>query len=507
MKDVDVAVAQIAAPAEAPLVLDRAALTADLTAALEAGRGFRLDGRGSLDGIAIVRRGSDAPVATVPSLAFAVDGAGVRGQAAQIERLEVTGTATVLDQRSRPPVPIPIDRLRLTVEATDGDATSVRVRFVAARQGGGEVDVQGTARLAPIEADLRARVTRVDLAVWDALIPLPGRLGGFAESDLTVAVTTSPAGLGVRARGRAALTRLSLSDGGRPLIAAQELELAGIDAEWPRLRIERVRAVRPTVAADRDAEGRLSLMALVPPAGPPSPAAAARAAAAPAGSGLAVEIGEVVVSEGTLTLDDASVAPPARLRISPFGLTARDVAWPGPRAAKVEMKVALPVTGTFDATGTVSLDPVKLDLRARLAGAALGPYQAYVPVAARIRGRLDADVTITGALAPRIDLAVKGTAAVRDLTIGERERPLITVARMEMTGLDYRWPTTVAVDRFRVERSWAMVERRADGALPLAALFRSLAGRCGPGSARWRGAARSRCSTSRCARACSRAAR
>ena len=488
LKSVDVAVAQIAAPAEAPLVLDRAALTADLTAALEAGGAFRLDGRGSLDGIAIVRRGSDAPVATVPSLAFAVDGAGVHGQVAQIERLEVTGTATVLDQRSRPPLPIPIDRLRLTVEATDGDATSVRVRFVAARQGGGEVDVQGTARLAPLSADLRARVTRVDLAVWDALIPLPGRLGGFAESDLTIAVTTSPAGLGVRTRGRAALTRLSLSDGGRPLIAAQELELAGIDAEWPRLRIERVRAVRPTVAADRDAEGRLSLMALVPPAGPPSPAAAARAAAAPAGSGLAVEIGEFVVSEGTLTLDDASVAPPARLRISPFGLTARDVAWPGPRAAKVEMKVALPVTGTFDATGTVSLDPVKLDLRARLAGAALGPYQAYVPVAARIRGRLDADVAITGALAPRIDLAVKGTAAVRDLTIGERERPLITVARMEMTGLDYRWPTTVAVDRFRVERSWAMVERRADGALPLAALFRPLAGGRGPGIARWRGA-------------------
>ena len=223
-------------------------------------------------------------------------------------------------------------------------------------------------------------------------------------------------------------------------------------------------------------------MALVPPAGPPSPAAAARAAAAPAGSGLAVEIGEFVVSEGTLTLDDASVAPPARLRISPFGLTARDVTWPGPRAAKVEMKVALPVTGTFDATGTVSLDPVKLDLRARLAGAALGPYQAYVPVAARIRGRLDADVAITGALTPRIDLAVKGTAAVRDLTIGERERPLITVARMEMTGLDYRWPTTVAVDRFRVERSWAMLERRADGALPLAALFRPLPGAAAPAS-------------------------
>src|SRR6185503_6832696 len=96
----------------------------------------------------------------------------------------------------------------------------------------------------------------------------------------------------------------------------------------------------------------------------------------------------------------------------------------------------------------------------------------YVPVAARIRGRLDADVAIAGALTPRIDLAVKGTAAVRDLAIGERERPLITVARMEMSGLDYRWPTTVAVDRFRVERSWAMLERGADGALPLAGLFR-----------------------------------
>ena len=339
---------------------------------------------------------------------------------------------------------------------------------------------------------------------------LPGRLEGIAEGELTIAVATSPSGLGARARGRAALTGLALADAARPLIAAQGLDLLGIDAEWPRVRVERVRAVRPTVAVERDAEGRLSLAALVPPAGPPSPAAAARAAAAPPASGLAVEIGEVAVSDGTVTLDDASVTPPAHLRISPIALTARDVTWPGPRPAKLEVKVAMPVAGTLDATGTLSLDPVAVDLRARLAGAAIGPYQAYVPVAARIRGRIDADVTLHAALAPQIDVTAKGSAAVRDLVIGERDRPLVTVARMEMTGLDYRWPARLAVDRFRLERSWAQVERRAGRhaaarrALPRAARGRSPA-RGGRGARRRAAGAARRARRRACARACSRA--
>ena len=152
------------------------------------------------------------------------------------------------------------------------------------------------------------------------------------------------------------------------------------------------------------------------------------------------------------------------------------------------MKVALPVTGTFDATGTVSLDPVKLDLRARLAGAALGPYQAYVPVARADPG------------AARRRRGHHGGAGAADRPGGEGHRRRARPGHRRAgpagrhRGADGddgpRLPVAddVAVDRFRMERSWAMVERRADGALPLATLFRPFPGRPGPGGARWRGA-------------------
>ena len=479
VQGVDATLSQLYLPPGVPVVLERARFTADLTAALDAGA-LALDGRGALEDVVFRRQGADAPLGTVPKLEFTIDGAVIQGQATRIRRLEATGNAMLLDQRTSPATQYPIHRLRWSVETPD-PAAPARVSFIAARQGGGELAVEGTARFAPLSAELRARATRIDLAAWDALIPLPGRLSGFAESDLTIAISASASGVAARVRGRAGASRLAVADRDEPLIAAQDIEVTGVDAEWPRLRVERIRAVRPTVAVERDAEGRLALLALVAPAGPPRPGT--RAAEAPAG--IAVEVGEIVMSEGTVTLDDAAVAPRARLRFSPVSLSVRDVAWPGNRPAKVELKAAMPITGTFEATGTATLEPVKVELRARLAGAALGPYQTYVPLAARIRGRLDADVTVSGALEPRVDVGVRGTAGVRELTIGERDRPLITVARIDMAGLDYKWPTTVAVDRLRVERSWAMLERRADGSFPLAALFRPLpgAGATAPGPA------------------------
>src|SRR5262249_51789724 len=106
-----------------------------------------------------------------------------------------------------------------------------------------------------------------------------------------------------------------------------------------------------------------------------------------------------------------------------------------------------------------------------LARVALAPYQPYLPVAARLEGRADADVTVRGGLASPPGVAVRGTAALGDLAIRDGDRRVLAADRVETTGLDYAWPARLVVDRVRIQKPRARIERKADGSFPLAALL------------------------------------
>jgi hypothetical protein len=54
------------------------------------------------------------------------------------------------------------------------------------------------------------------------------------------------------------------------------------------------------------------------------------------------------------------------------------------------------------------------------------------------------------------------------VTIADGEKPVLTAARVEATGLDYAWPAKVAIDRLRVQTPRAAIERRPDGHFPRA---------------------------------------
>ena len=126
--------------------------------------------------------------------------------------------------------------------------------------------------------------------------------------------------------------------------------------------------------------------------------------------------------------------PPARLRIEPIALTANDVTWPGRQPARVKFSAGTPEAGTFDAEGTVALDPVRFELRARVAGVTLAPYRSYVPLNARLQGRLEADLALKGQLGETMQLNARGTAALADLSFSDGDRPVLTVGRIETIG-------------------------------------------------------------------------
>ena len=473
LQGVDAALASMFLPPDAPVVLDRALVSTTLDGRLDAGEGVRVDGQGRLEDVVLRQPEAAAPFATVPALAFtAQSGSGPSGRLS-LSRLEISATATLFDVRGGTPTRYEIDRLRLLVDGSAGPDAPARVSVTAGLPGGGDLDVQGPVRFAPLGAQLQARVKHLDLVPWAALVPPPLRLTGLAEADVAIDVTRADR-LVARIRGQAAATRVGIGQGSHDIARADQVELTGVDAEWPRLRVGRVRVVRPAVILERDPAGRIALPRPLTSPGPPTPPAAptrAAAAPAPAPPVLAVDLDEVVVVEGTLALRDVAVAAPAPLQLSAIRLAARGLAWPARAPAKLDLTAKTPGAGTLTVEGSLSLDPGRLDVRARLANVALAPYQPYVPAGGTIQGRLDADVTVAGSLGERPSAGVQGTLSVNDLSLSGGPRSMVTVARLETTGLDYAWPGALTIDRLRIQKPTAAIERKADGTVPLAALF------------------------------------
>ena len=479
LRDVDATLANLYLPSDTAVVLEKAVIGAAVDATLDAQGGVGLDGQARIDDLTVRRRGVDASLVTVPRLAFALtSGKGSDGRL--LGRVEMTGRATVYDPRPGKSNRFEIERIRLVADGLDATGRSpATVVLTAGLPGGGGLDVRGTATPAPAGAALRARVSRVDLAFWAPYFSLPLDFSGMAETELTVDATAT----GARVRGRAKLDAATVSDGARRLAAADQLELIGLDLQWPKARVERVRLGRPRARIGRDREGRFSVIEVVEslkrpataPAAAPAPAPAAKPALPP---DFSIEVGLVSVEDGRLRLDDALVEPPARFRLAPIRLTARDLTWPSRGPATVQLTVSTPEAGTIETQGTIALDPVRFDLRTRVTGVALAPYRPYVPLAARLTGRLEADLTAKGTLGPKPEIGARGSAALSDLAFTDGDRSFLTVGRLEAAGLDYTWPATATIDRVHMQKSWVLLERRADGSLPLTAIL--TAARPGP---------------------------
>ena len=336
LSNMDATLANLYLPADTAVVLERALVSAGLTVTADAQDGLRLDGQARLDNVTVRRRGADTSLVTVPSLTFAlttVNGADGRPRG----HVEVVGRATVHDPRPGQTNRFELDRIKLVMDGLDASGRApAQVALTATLPGGGALDVQGTARSTPLGSTLRARISRVDLAFWAPYLDLPLQFNGMIETDLTVDVTGPAAGAAggvtTRVRGRATLNGATVfgpraidaprsrrrprrpsaaggsqtREGRRRLLAAERMELTGLDAQWPKVRIERLRLARPRVTIERDRAGHFPIVDVVQalrprPAAAPSAAPAARPPGATTGA-LALEIGEIAVEQGRVRL-------------------------------------------------------------------------------------------------------------------------------------------------------------------------------------------------------------
>src|SRR3984893_18098543 len=446
LRDVDATLANLYLPPDTMVTLERAVVGAEVDATLDAQGGVGLDGQARITNLVARRRGVDASLFTVPALTFALT-SGKSAEGRLTGRVEVNGQATVFDPRPGKANRFEIQRRRVVADGLDATGrSSARLTASAGLPGGGALDVQGTARATPVAAEVRTRISRVDLAFWAPYFSLPGEFPGMAETDLPL----DPTPAGPRVRGRALVKGVTVSDGTRRLAAADQLELTGLDAQWPRTKVERVRLSRPRGRIGRDRDGRLTVAELVESSKKPAGESAAAAPVdkpTPLPPDFAIEVGEASVEDGRLRLDDATVEPAAVFRLTPIRLTARSLTWPSRGPATLQLSAGTPEGGTIETQGTVVLDPVRFDLRTRLVNIPVAPYRAYAPLAAKVEGHVEGDLTAKGTVGGgKAELSAKGSLALADLAFIDGDRPILKVGRLELAGLDSTWPATATTD-------------------------------------------------------------
>ena len=470
LRDLDLRLPALYLPADGPVTLERGTVDAAFNVVVDARDGTALDADAVIGRLALRRRGLAGDALTAPELRLMIRELRQRPDSIALRYASVGGDLTVFDPTTTPPRPLTFSDFTATASGIEGPATGLaQVTMHANVPGGGEVDVGGTAGLAPRRADVRVRARGVELASLARYLPIQGRLAGVGTADVRV-VASDDKTFGLTVTGNARVERLALGDGSRTLVGAARVAATGLAYTWPaRVAVNQLTVTQPAATVERDAAGAIGLAALLRPPSEPAtsdatPAATPRTASAPAPD---IRIVQLKIDDGRANVADATTG--GATQVTRIAFTAEDVTWPARGVARIRL-TADAAGGQVTAHGTLDGAQQRNEITVTLRGADLAALQPWLPIVGRLRGAADADVTASVELAP-FTLSLRGSLGVANLAFLDGTRPLLTVARVDAAGIDLQWPASLAIDRLRVNTPWAQVERNPQGELSLRALF------------------------------------
>jgi hypothetical protein len=491
LRNVDLALLRLYLPSETPVQLSRGAVDVSLHMDYTVAEGTRLTGDATLTSLEARGRGATGTlVVTAPSLRITLAGARRHDANLDVGRVELTGSGSLADTRAAA-ARVDLAQLRVTSEGLTWPVRGpARVELSARFRDRGELDANGTAQLtAPLPeiawtAELGLQFKAVDLAPLAAYVPIASGLGGRVRASLTASVAYAGS-LTARVRGDVGGGRFALVDGKRTLLSLRRIDVTGLDAQWPeRVTVNQLRLRQPYALIERDRQGGFPLaarFASAPPAGAsPKPAAVSPKPAAvspkPAAGAsrpprLTIAVGEVIVENGSATVVDEGGPAPARFELPRVDLTVRNATWPASAPAQLVLAAGLPAGGTMSVEGTVSAEPASVDVKLALKNADLSLLKPYLNFRASVGGRVDTSLTVAGPLSPTLRLNVRGDVGLRSLAVSDGQRSVLTVERLDVTGIDAAWPDRVTLDRVHLRRSWALIERDQQRRFLLRTLF------------------------------------
>jgi uncharacterized protein involved in outer membrane biogenesis len=347
--------------------------------------------------------------------------------------------------------------------------------------------------LPPLPVALESGIAGVDIAVKLELGEGPG---GLATGLVTGDAAVTSLALGQPGKSTPFLTVPRIGVGLEEVnLVSRVVTLSAVDIEGLDLR------------AVRDKQEQIDLMDLTkkppegqpatPPArkGAPAPAATRSPAPGPAKSESAdykITIEKIGV-KGIVTFTDESVStPPTVLKVTDLALQVDDVTWPAIRPLNLALTMGLPGGGKFGAKGPVRIEPLDATLTVTTRDAPIEPYRAYFPFPASFSGKFNADsqnrVRLTNG---KLTALSRGKTWATNLAVkGPDEKDASQrLERMEITGIDFGWPTHVRVAKVLLRKPSNEIDRAADGSLNVLKLFTpapkaGASGSTGPAKAR-----------------------
>jgi uncharacterized protein involved in outer membrane biogenesis len=187
--------------------------------------------------------------------------------------------------------------------------------------------------------------------------------------------------------------------------------------------------------------------------------------------GLGFNAGEVEVArlalDGAIRMRDPTAPASGRYPLSSVRASVSDLTWPARTAGRLEAAGTVPGGGALSIVGTVRPPPAATQLTLRLTGLQLAPWAQLLPIAARVAGRAEANLSIDEPLTAGLPTRIKGVVAVDRPTIPDARQELLSARRIEARGLELHWPTRLVVARVQVDGPRAMIERERAGAVTL----------------------------------------
>jgi hypothetical protein len=227
----------------------------------------------------------------------------------------------------------------------------------------------------------------VDLAYYLAYVPpsLPSRLtSGRLDAKLSVAFTQPRKGApALVLSGTAAIRKLAVEIGGKPLMASERIEaaLGSFDVFGRKARLTSLKAVGPELWVRREKKGEhVFASAFVAPAGKSERKARAQAPKEPEASRgpFLLEVAEMGIERGRIHYDDLAFSRPFHAVFGDVTVSVKGFSTAPGRAAALEFFAKSDAGETLKNTGTVSIEPFVLEGEFAVGGLPLKRYQQFL---------------------------------------------------------------------------------------------------------------------------------
>jgi uncharacterized protein involved in outer membrane biogenesis len=365
-----------------------------------------------------------------------------------VERLALTkGAAAFEDEAVSPRVTLALTDVALTMDGVSWPSRGPgKLELSTGLPGGGRLEIKGSARLRPFEADVSMTMRDAPIDPYQPYFPFKARLSGRFGGDSRSQFKLEDGKILAVSQGTGWTENLEVRspDSATPVIRGERLEFRSVNFSWPNYaRVARVTMKRPVVRVERMPDGTINLQRLFAPSRGP---ASARPSGGREGKAseprneapglyetMLIDFGEILVEDGVARFTDRTTRPAFSQDVSGLALRVREVSNTPGQQARFTGRGLIGGKATLELNGQIS--PLASEFHADVVGdlrdfplASVNPYAegrfGWVVrggvLDARLHYRLD-EARLTGttdAVVRGLQVAPSGSSAEVEKRVG-----------------------------------------------------------------------------------------